>query len=104
MSTLGARVLRLEDQALVTGRGRFVDDIAAADVLVAAFARSPHPHATIRSIDLTAARAIPGVIAVLKQPRRKLASALAIGSLAVSLLLALAAFGHTLAGWSAVAG
>ncbi len=64
MSTLGARVLRLEDQALVTGRGRFVDDIAA-DVLIAAFARSPHPHAAIRSIDLSAARALPGVIAVL---------------------------------------
>jgi NADH-quinone oxidoreductase subunit L len=41
-----------------------------------------------------------GVIAVLKQPRRKLASSLAIGSLAISLLLALAAFGHVLAGWS----
>ena len=41
-----------------------------------------------------------GVIALLKQPARKLASPLAIGSLAISLLLALAAFGHVLAGWS----
>jgi carbon-monoxide dehydrogenase large subunit len=55
----------LEDQALVTGRGRFVDDIPAADISVAAFARSPHPHALIRGIDLKAARAAPGVIAVL---------------------------------------
>jgi carbon-monoxide dehydrogenase large subunit len=65
VSTIGARVLRLEDQALVTGRGRFVDDIPAAGVLAAAFARSPHPHALVRNIDLSAARAVPGVIAVL---------------------------------------
>jgi aerobic carbon-monoxide dehydrogenase large subunit len=65
VSTIGARVLRLEDQALVTGRGRFVDDIPTAGVSVAAFARSPHPHALIRSIDLNAARAVPGIIAVL---------------------------------------
>jgi aerobic carbon-monoxide dehydrogenase large subunit len=65
VSTLGAHVLRLEDQALVRGRGRFVDDIRAADVSVAAFARSPHPHALVRGIDLRAARVVPGVIAVL---------------------------------------
>jgi NADH-quinone oxidoreductase subunit L len=41
-----------------------------------------------------------GIIAVLKQPRRRLASALAIGSLGISLLLALFAFGHVVAGWS----
>jgi aerobic carbon-monoxide dehydrogenase large subunit len=65
VSTIGARVLRLEDQALVTGRGRFVDDIPTAGVSAAAFARSPHPHALIRNIDLNAARAVPCVIAVL---------------------------------------
>ena len=62
---IGARVPRLEDHALLTGKGRFVDDIAAPDVLVAAFARSPHPHALIRGIDASAARALPGVVAVL---------------------------------------
>jgi aerobic carbon-monoxide dehydrogenase large subunit len=62
---VGTRVLRLEDQALVTGRGRFVDDIPATGVLVAAFARSQHPHALIRSIELNAARAVPGVVAAL---------------------------------------
>ena len=62
---IGTRVLRLEDQALLTGKGRFVDDIAAAGALVAAFARSPHPHALIRSVDASAARALPGVVAVL---------------------------------------
>jgi aerobic carbon-monoxide dehydrogenase large subunit len=65
VSTLAARVLRLEDQALVRGNGRFVDDIRARDVSVAAFARSPHPHALVRGIDLRAARAMSGVIAVL---------------------------------------
>ena len=65
VSTIGARVLRLEDQALVTGQGRFVDDIAGAGALAAAFARSPHPHALVRDIELSAARAVPGVIAVL---------------------------------------
>jgi aerobic carbon-monoxide dehydrogenase large subunit len=64
-STIGARVLRLEDRALVTCRGRFVDDIPAPGVLAAAFARSPHPRALVRGIDLSAARAAPGVIAVL---------------------------------------
>ena len=63
-STIGARVLRLEDQALVTGQGRFVDDIAGAGAF-AAFTRSPHPHALVRDIELGAARAGPGVIAVL---------------------------------------
>ena len=62
---IGARVPRLEDHALLTGRGRFVDDIAAAGVLVAAFVRSPHPHALIRGVDAAAARALPGVVAVL---------------------------------------
>jgi aerobic carbon-monoxide dehydrogenase large subunit len=62
---IGARLPRLEDHALLTGRGRFVDDIAAADTLVAAFARSPHPHALIRAVDLDAARAVAGVVAVL---------------------------------------
>ena len=62
---IGTRVLRLEDQALLTGKGRFVDDIAAAGALVAAFVRSPHPHALIRSVDASAARALPGVVAVL---------------------------------------
>ena len=62
---IGTRVHRLEDHALLTGSGRFVDDIAASGVLVAAFVRSPHPHALIRAIDASAARAVPGVTAVL---------------------------------------
>ena len=61
----GARVARLEDPALLTGRGRFVDDIRLPGMLHAAFVRSPHAHARIRSIDATSARALPGVRAVL---------------------------------------
>jgi carbon-monoxide dehydrogenase large subunit len=62
---IGARVLRLEDRPLLTGDARFVDDIAAPGALHAAFVRSPHPHALIRSIDANAARAMPGVVAIL---------------------------------------
>ena len=62
---IGTRVLRLEDEALLRGRGRFVDDIAVADVLHAAFVRSPHPHALIRGVNKAAALALPGVHAVL---------------------------------------
>ncbi len=62
---IGARVPRLEDHALLTGSARFVDDIASPGALHAAFVRSPHPHALIRSIDASTARAMPGIVAVL---------------------------------------
>ena len=62
---IGSRLPRLEDPALLTGRGCFVDDIALPNALHAAFVRSPHPHALIRGIDAGAARALPGVAAVL---------------------------------------
>ena len=62
---IGARVPRIEDNKLLRGGARFVDDIASPGALSAAFARSPHPHALIRSVDARAARAIPGVVAVL---------------------------------------
>ncbi len=61
----GARVARLEDPALLTGRGRFVDDFNFPGALHACFVRSPHAHARIRAIDARAAHAIAGVHAVL---------------------------------------
>ena len=61
----GAAVKRKEDAALLTGRGRFVDDIELGGMLHAAFTRSPYAHAAIRSIDASAAKALPGVHAVL---------------------------------------
>lgn len=57
----GARVTRLEDPALLTGRGKFTDDIHLAGTLEAAFLRSPHAHAKIKSIDAARAAAHPGV-------------------------------------------
>ncbi|MGB6538085.1 MAG: xanthine dehydrogenase family protein molybdopterin-binding subunit [Xanthobacteraceae bacterium] len=62
---IGARVGRIEDDRLLRGSGRFVDDIASAGVLAAAFVRSPHPHAVIRAIDAGAARAVAGIVGVL---------------------------------------
>ncbi|MCK9915567.1 xanthine dehydrogenase family protein molybdopterin-binding subunit [Microbacteriaceae bacterium K1510] len=60
----GARVARLEDSNLLLGKGRFVDDVKLPGVLHACFVRSPHAHAMIRGIDVTAARDLAGVHAV----------------------------------------
>ena len=61
----GARVTRLEDPALLTGRGRFVDDVKLPGTLHACFVRSPHAHAKFTAIDASAALALPGVHAVM---------------------------------------
>jgi len=62
---LGTSVPRLEDAALLLGRGRYVDDIHLPGMLHAAFVRSPHAHAAVRGIDKRAALATRGVRAVL---------------------------------------
>ncbi len=62
---VGHSVKRLEDRPLLTGAGRFVADLRVPEMLEAAFVRSPHAHAAIRSIDTSAARRCPGVEAVL---------------------------------------
>ena len=62
---IGAEVKRLEDPKLITGRGRYVDDIHLPAMLHAAFVRSSHAHAKIGDIDVAAAAAVPGVVAVL---------------------------------------
>ena len=62
---IGASVPRAEDRRLVTGQGRYTSDFAPAGVCFAAFVRSPHAHARIRSIDAGPALALPGVLAVL---------------------------------------
>jgi carbon-monoxide dehydrogenase large subunit len=64
-SLIGARIPRLEDHPLLVGKGRYIDDIAVAGAWHAAFVRSPHPHAAIRTVDASAALALPGVHAVL---------------------------------------
>jgi carbon-monoxide dehydrogenase large subunit len=61
---VGTPIKRGNDPALITGRGRFVDDIQPPGTLHVAFVRSPYAHAEIRSIDTRAALAAPGVVAV----------------------------------------
>src|SRR5580693_4490086 len=60
----GQPVKRLEDQRLLTGTGKFIDDKPEDGALWLHVLRSPHAHAKIRSIDTTAAAAMPGVEAV----------------------------------------
>ena len=62
---IGRPVLRREDKKLLKGRGQFLDDIDLPRQAHVAFVRSPHAHARIRGIDTAAARALPGVCAVL---------------------------------------
>ena len=61
----GQSVQRLEDDALLRGAGRFVDDIALPGLRHTAFLRSPHAHARILAIEVAAAEALPGVVRVL---------------------------------------
>jgi carbon-monoxide dehydrogenase large subunit len=59
----GASVRRSEDPRILTGSGRYVDDIKLPGMLHAAFVRSPLAHARVLSVDVSAARALPGVVA-----------------------------------------
>ena len=63
-AVIGRPLLRREDRRFLTGRGRFLDDVAIPGALHAHFLRSPHPHARIVSINSDAARRLPGVHAV----------------------------------------
>ena len=62
---VGRSVQRLEDVARLSGRGRFVDDIERPGLLHAVTFRASVAHARIARLDLQAARAMPGVVAVL---------------------------------------
>ena len=63
--SLGQSVTRIEDAALLRGAGCFADDVALAGAAHAYVLRSPHAHANILGLDAAAARAAPGVLAVL---------------------------------------
>src|ERR1700729_2808946 len=63
-SILGNAVRRVEDPELVTGHGRYVDDLEIPGLLRAAFVRSPFPHARIVSVDIEPATSMPGVVGV----------------------------------------
>jgi len=61
---VGAEVRRKEDPRLITGSSMYVDDLNVPGMAYVAIVRSPHPHAKIGAIDASAAKAMPGVIAV----------------------------------------
>ena len=61
---IGKPLPRKEDFRLTTGHGRYADDISMARQAYAAMVRSPYPHARILAIDDTAARSMPGVLAI----------------------------------------
>ena len=65
MTYVGQAIKRFEDAPLVTGQGSFIGDITLPNMLHAAVFRSDYAHALIRSIDVSAARGLPGVVAVL---------------------------------------
>src|SRR4029453_15362901 len=61
---IGAPVKRREDVRLLTGQGRYADDVNAPGQAYAAFVRSPHAHADVVAIDAAPARGIAGVLGV----------------------------------------
>ncbi|MGH7064290.1 MAG: xanthine dehydrogenase family protein molybdopterin-binding subunit, partial [Stellaceae bacterium] len=62
---LGQAVPRFEDPRLLRGGGRYIDDMVLPRMAFGHVLRSPHAHARIRGIDASAAKAAPGVLAVL---------------------------------------
>jgi len=62
---IGQPVPRKEDMRLITGRGRYTDDLNVEGQAYAVMVRSPHAHAIIRAIDVRGALAVPGVVVVL---------------------------------------
>lgn len=79
---VGQRIRRIEDDVLLRGSGRYLDDIKLPGTLHIAFVRSPHAHALVRSIDFSDAKARDGVVAayaardiapLIAQPRLPLA-------------------------------
>ena len=68
MTYSGQSVKRFEDHRLLTGQSAYVDDLKLPGMLHALVLRSPHAHATIRSIDTTAASSLTGVVLVVTAP------------------------------------
>ena len=62
---IGQSIPRIEDPRLLRGHGRYSDDVTLPRQAYARLVRSPHAHAAIREVDVTAARSAPGVVAVL---------------------------------------
>ncbi len=64
MTVIGTRLPRAEDPRLLRGRGRFGDDFSAPGQLWARVVRSPAAHGEVRALDVTQARNVPGIAAV----------------------------------------
>src|SRR5262245_21916421 len=62
---LGKPIKRVEDNRLITGKGRYVDDISMPGLAHMAIVRSPYAHANIKSINTSVARSMPGVLDIL---------------------------------------
>ena len=62
---IGVAMKRKEDPRFIQGKGHYVDDIRLPGMLAMALVRSPYPHAEIKSIDISAALKVPGVVAVI---------------------------------------
>src|SRR5580693_392125 len=80
-SWVGRSIARVEDSSLLSGRGRFIDDVGVhPGTLHAAFLRSPHAHADIVSIDVSQAMQVRGVVAVLNgEDIKALTTSLVVG-------------------------
>ena len=61
---IGTPLTRKEDVRFLTGRATYTDDFKQQHLLHAATLRSPHPHANIRSIDISEAREMPGIVGI----------------------------------------
>ena len=62
---IGQGVPRFEDPRLIRGGGRYIDDFQMPGMAHGVVVRSPHAHAKVKSVDVEAARAAPGVLCVL---------------------------------------
>lgn len=84
MRFVGAKIPRVEDRRILSGRGKYVDDLIFPNMLHASFVRSPFAHARITRIDVSAARQATGVVAVftgddMKQLCNPISTSLAFG-------------------------
>ena len=61
---IGARVARKEDKRFITGKGKYTDDVRLHGMTYAAFVRRPHAPAKVKTITITAAKKMPGVVGI----------------------------------------
>jgi carbon-monoxide dehydrogenase large subunit len=86
-SALGGAVRRREDPRLITGAGLYTDDVRLDQCLHAAFVRSSMAHARLKTVDVTLAAALPGVVGIFRAGDLEFASATARPQLASDVVL-----------------